>query len=344
MNFVSPVELPPLRTSQRNRFGRRTPKVTRRFRGGKKRFGVGPTATHAAAELKPRIALALSGGGFRAALFHIGVVRRSAELGWLHHVDLLSTVSGGSIIGAFMALRWQELIRRNGDGAAFEQCIAQPFIEIVSQRNFIRAWAIRLPIVLAKKVADRSYTRTEAAAELLGRWFFNEQTCAELPERPYLVVNATTLLTMRSWPFCDATHLLFGQRNRLSMVFSRLGGLNDYARLQHGRFNGIPIVRIVRDLSGPRPPRHLPRPCALWQRRHGAFHHRDLLGKRHPALCRDEARPRHDDQCAPAGRPRQPLEQHPESAATFASSPTCSTAATRPQPWHAAWPSSRIGR
>jgi len=33
--------------------------------------------------MKPRIALALSGGGFRASIFHLGVLRRLAELRWL---------------------------------------------------------------------------------------------------------------------------------------------------------------------------------------------------------------------------------------------------------------------
>jgi hypothetical protein len=33
--------------------------------------------------LKPRVALALSGGGFRASIFHLGVLKRLAELGWL---------------------------------------------------------------------------------------------------------------------------------------------------------------------------------------------------------------------------------------------------------------------
>ena len=47
-----------------------------------------------------RVGLALSGGGFRASLFHIGVLARMADMGLLRHVQVLSTVSGGSIIGA----------------------------------------------------------------------------------------------------------------------------------------------------------------------------------------------------------------------------------------------------
>ena len=53
-----------------------------------------------------RIALALSGGGFRAAAFHLGVMRKLQSLGLFSAVDLLSCVSGGSIAGAFVALNW----------------------------------------------------------------------------------------------------------------------------------------------------------------------------------------------------------------------------------------------
>ena len=57
----------------------------------------------AAAESKfvGKVGLALSGGGFRASLFHIGVLARLAELDLLRSVEVLSCVSGGSsIIGA----------------------------------------------------------------------------------------------------------------------------------------------------------------------------------------------------------------------------------------------------
>jgi NTE family protein len=50
-----------------------------------------------------RIGLALSGGGSRAIAFHLGCLRALNELGILEHVQVLSTVSGGSVIGALYA-------------------------------------------------------------------------------------------------------------------------------------------------------------------------------------------------------------------------------------------------
>src|SRR5215470_7899364 len=53
-----------------------------------------------------RIGLALSGGGFRAAAFHLGVMRKLKEINLLDRIDVLSCVSGGSIAGGHLALNW----------------------------------------------------------------------------------------------------------------------------------------------------------------------------------------------------------------------------------------------
>jgi predicted acylesterase/phospholipase RssA len=50
------------------------------------------------------IALCLSGGGYRAAAFHFGAIDMLRELNLLDKVKMISTVSGGTIVGAFFAL------------------------------------------------------------------------------------------------------------------------------------------------------------------------------------------------------------------------------------------------
>ena len=52
------------------------------------------------------IGLALSGGGFRAAAYHLGTFKKLKELNLLDNVDLFSCVSGGSIAGAFLCANW----------------------------------------------------------------------------------------------------------------------------------------------------------------------------------------------------------------------------------------------
>lgn len=68
------------------------------------------------AAITPRkIGLALSGGGFRASLFHIGVLARLAELDLLRHVECISCVSGGSIVGAHYYLELRKLLSGTRD-------------------------------------------------------------------------------------------------------------------------------------------------------------------------------------------------------------------------------------
>ncbi|HYX04969.1 MAG TPA: patatin-like phospholipase family protein, partial [Reyranella sp.] len=67
---------------------------------------------HAPATTQARqgIALALSGGGYRAMLFHTGVLIRLNELGLLKQVSRVSSVSGGSISAAYLGLVWKKLV------------------------------------------------------------------------------------------------------------------------------------------------------------------------------------------------------------------------------------------
>src|SRR5215208_3758293 len=55
---------------------------------------------------QPGIALCLSGGGYRAMLFHLGTLWRLNEAGLLPQLDRISSVSGGSITAGMLGLRW----------------------------------------------------------------------------------------------------------------------------------------------------------------------------------------------------------------------------------------------
>jgi NTE family protein len=149
----------------------------------------------------PRIALALSGGGFRAAVFHLGVLRRVAEFGWLDRVDVISCVSGGAIVGAYLALHWNRMLSEGGTVEAFDRTIARPFLDIVTRQDFIRKWCTRLWTLPFRKVSDGTFTRTKLAGELYSQMFYDDHRCVELPERPYLIVNAASLLSIRAWRF-----------------------------------------------------------------------------------------------------------------------------------------------
>ena len=118
-----------------------------------------------------KVGLALSGGGFRASLFHIGVLARLAELDVLRHVEVLSCVSGGSILGAYYYLEVQRLLETKADS----QISQQDYIDIVQrlerhflkgvQRN-IRTRVFVNPIKNLEMVVSSGYTRTHRAGEL----------------------------------------------------------------------------------------------------------------------------------------------------------------------------------
>ena len=60
--------------------------------------------TDSGEEPESGVALCLSGGGYRAMLFHLGVIWRLRDAGWLERLDRISSVSGGSITAAVLAL------------------------------------------------------------------------------------------------------------------------------------------------------------------------------------------------------------------------------------------------
>jgi NTE family protein len=57
----------------------------------------------------PGMALCLSGGGYRAMVFHLGALLRLNEAGLLKKLNRISSVSGGSITAGMLGLRWNAL-------------------------------------------------------------------------------------------------------------------------------------------------------------------------------------------------------------------------------------------
>jgi predicted acylesterase/phospholipase RssA len=54
------------------------------------------------------IDLALSGGGFRATLFHLGLIAYLRRAHLLRKVRIICSVSGGSIAAAHLVAHWKE--------------------------------------------------------------------------------------------------------------------------------------------------------------------------------------------------------------------------------------------
>src|SRR6202008_4614656 len=81
------------------------------------------SASHAVHEPPmKKIGLALSGGGFRATLYPLGLVRFLRDAGILPSVTHITSVSGGSIIAAHLVLNWD---RYNGSPNEFDAAASE---------------------------------------------------------------------------------------------------------------------------------------------------------------------------------------------------------------------------
>ena len=90
-----------------------------------------------------KLGLALSGGGFRSALFHVGMLARLAELDLLRKVDVISSVSGGSIIAAYYYLKVKALLEQSPE-TCHEPPGREAYIRLVAEIEADFLAAIRL--------------------------------------------------------------------------------------------------------------------------------------------------------------------------------------------------------
>jgi NTE family protein len=183
--------------------------------------------------ISPKIGLALSGGGARAMAFHLGCLRALDRLGLLHRIDVLSTVSGGSVIGAYFhahggdfasfEAKMREILSR---GLARRMCrklfsrlglkVAAAFaligaiaVAVTMIRVMVSMLKLVTPVSLARHFESidvrsplhRFASRTSLLEAVLDELLFGGASMSDLPARPHLVVNATELRTGSAFRF-----------------------------------------------------------------------------------------------------------------------------------------------
>jgi NTE family protein len=136
------------------------------------------------------IAIALSGGGFRAMLFHAGALLRFAELGLLAQTKRVSSVSGGSIAAGYLACVWSKLKQ---DGFQnFKSTLVEPILAFSGQKiDVVDALTGSLPWTSA----------AEEVADSYDRYLFAKRTLQDLPDEPRFVFCATNLQSGVLWRF-----------------------------------------------------------------------------------------------------------------------------------------------
>lgn len=147
-----------------------------------------------AADRRDGIALCLSGGGFRAALFHLGAVRRLYEIGALNQLKTITSVSGGSQLAAHLAHTYHVWHDRSLEPPEWDRRIAAPF-RAFTTRNF-STW----PVFKGWLLPWTNAGVEELANRLRGRLQIGDDV-ADLPAQPGFMFCATDLVAGDDWIF-----------------------------------------------------------------------------------------------------------------------------------------------
>jgi NTE family protein len=143
------------------------------------------------------LALCMSGGGDRAALFHLGALRRMNELGILSKIDTFTSVSGGSIMAAQLATFMKGATRTPGqpiDG--FDEGVAEPMRSFAATDPRTGAALARLKP--SKWFTPGAQSEALAAAYALGP---APGRLDDLPETPRFVFLASDMRFRDQWVF-----------------------------------------------------------------------------------------------------------------------------------------------
>ncbi|HEY2636759.1 MAG TPA: patatin-like phospholipase family protein [Solirubrobacteraceae bacterium] len=130
--------------------------------------------------------LCLSGGGYRAMLFHVGTLWRLNDAALLGKLDRVSSVSGGSITAATLALAWPDLaFGPDGRAADFAERVVAPVRGLAGETLDV-ASALDGMLPFGETVGEHL---SGAYREHL----FGDATLQSLPDAPRFVINATNL-------------------------------------------------------------------------------------------------------------------------------------------------------
>ncbi len=153
---------------------------------------VNTDATH----IEPGIALCLSGGGYRAMIFHLGALIRLNEIGLLAKLNRVSSVSGGSITAARLGLKWRDLQFQNGVAKNLQELVIDP-IRNLGERTIDVGSIISGILMPGVSISDN-------IVGAYRKFLYGNSTLQDLPsdnEGPRFVINATNVQSGALWRF-----------------------------------------------------------------------------------------------------------------------------------------------
>ncbi|MFK5947261.1 MAG: patatin-like phospholipase family protein [Methylococcales bacterium] len=218
---------------------------------------------------KRGLGLCLSGGGFRASFYHIGILIQMAELGLLRQVEVISTVSGGSILGAAYYLKVKNLLESKADDEIFDSDYVKlvneletEFLEAVQKNLRVRTFANPVKNMM---MARPKYSRSDALAELYENHIYqqylkpsrkwismrdllinpNKQDISPCDKEkgnekrinkiPVIILNATSLNSGHNWYFSARS---MGEVPPRNAVFKDIDKKDRYRRIRYDDIKG----------------------------------------------------------------------------------------------------------
>lgn len=142
-----------------------------------------------------KIGLALSGGGIRATVFHLGVLKRIAECpGCWENISFVSTVSGGSLC---IALVFEKAGRRWPNSKEFLETCLPEIRRLLTSFNLQR----RYKLILFTRPWQFLHGRAPLIAKLIRKHWGIGSSVTDMPDSPRWVICATCYETGKSWRF-----------------------------------------------------------------------------------------------------------------------------------------------
>jgi NTE family protein len=142
------------------------------------------------------IGLALSGGGYRAMVFHVGALIRLNEVALLRKIKRISSVSGGSITAGVLGTSWKDL--------KFTADVATNFDVVIERIRKMAATTIDAGAIIGSILLPGSISSRVAKA--YDKILFQGARLDALPDdsqrgNPRFVINATNIQTAALWRF-----------------------------------------------------------------------------------------------------------------------------------------------
>lgn len=170
-----------------------------------------------------KIGLSLSGGGYRATIYHLGTLRKLKEMNLLDKIDVISTISGGSITGAYYGIYGTDfdvfdkgiiqIVKKSIiRGIYFSSrfiCIVFFLLLFLASMIFLSltkfAYLVTPMFIIIFYIIGKFqfliFPVSQIIEKLYSKWFFNDKNLKDLNTTPTIAINATNLETGRPFTF-----------------------------------------------------------------------------------------------------------------------------------------------